>query len=318
MAKVWLPGKDSGYLHGFKVITDSMNAASKGTNLKPDQEVRPIPGLKLLGFFIRGLSLVSAGFAARCTLFLFSLPGRRAKHFREDELLKSAQRGWVMSGDKQIRTYTWGNGERRILLLHGWQSRGTALRYFVPILLGEGIQVVAMDAPGHGESSGYRMTITEYAQAILDVEQKVGPFSGAIAHSFGGRAITYAMGYLDHQWQLKKIVLLAVPASITRIFSEFFSKIGASEALIQAAHQLAVNRLGHPVEDSEIYNIGPRLKVKFLVIHDSEDQIVPLWEAQRIVDAIPGAQYITTHGLGHYRLAKAPATWEEVRSFFAT
>lgn len=294
-----------------------MNAVSKDPNIKTDQEVRPIPGLKLLGFFIRGLSLISAGFAARCTLFLFSLPGRKAKHYREDELLKSAKRNWVMSGGKQIRTYTWGDGDQKMLLLHGWQSRGTALRYFVPILMADGFQIVAMDAPGHGESSGYRMTITEYAQAILDVEQKAGPFTGAIAHSFGGRAITYALGYLNHPWKMEKIVLLAVPASITRIFLEFFSKIGASEALIQAAHQLAVNRLGHPVEDSEIYNIGPRLKVKFLVIHDSQDQIVPLWEAQRIVDAIPGAKFITTHGLGHYRLAKAPATWEEVRRFFS-
>ncbi len=305
-------------MHGGKVIEGSMNIESKVPISQIDQEVRPIPGLKLLGLLIRFLSLISAGFAARCTLFLFSLPGRRARHYKEDELLQSAHRQWVFSGGKQIRTYTWGNGDRRILLLHGWQSRGTALRYFVPVLIGEGFQVVAMDAPGHGESSGYQMTITDYARAILAVELKVGPFMGAIAHSFGGRAITYALGYLDHRWQMEKIVLLAVPASITRIFSDFFSKIGASDALIRAAHQLAVDRLGHPVEDSEIYNVGHRLIAKLLVIHDNQDQIVPLWEAKRIVDAIPGTKFITTKGLGHYRLAKAPSTWEEVRRFFTT
>jgi pimeloyl-ACP methyl ester carboxylesterase len=283
--------------------------------LRADQEVRPIPGLKVLGLLLRGLAAISPDAAARCLLFLFSLPGRKARHYREDELLQAARREVLDIGSGRIRIYTWGSGERAVLLLHGWQSRGTALRYFVPSLLEAGFRVVAMDAPGHGESGGYRMTLPGYAAAIRTVDKERGPFEGAITHSFGGRALTFALGFLDHEWRIRRLVMLAAPGSLVRIFQEFFQRIGSSESLIRAARATAVQMLGRPVEESEIYNLAPRLKVRLLLIHDEEDDIVPISEAERIANAFAGARLQRTRGYGHYRLAKAPEVWAAVRSF---
>lgn len=284
---------------------------------RPDQEVRPIPGLPALGLLIRVLGWIRPSWAAAGLLFLFSLPGRKARHYREDALLRSAGRGMLTLGRSRIRTYTWGKGPRAILLLHGWQSRGTALRYFVPSLLEAGFRVVAMDAPGHGESSGYRMTLPAYAQAILAVEQAEGPFEGAITHSFGGRALTYALGFLAHPWAIRNMVMLAAPGSLVRIFQEFFERIRASAEVITATRALATKMLGRPVEESEIYHMAHRLKVRLMLVHDEQDEIVPIEEAERISAAFPGSRLLRTLGHGHYRLAKVPEVWTEARDFLS-
>lgn len=270
------------------------------------QEVRPLAGLRFIGWVLRMVGWVSIEAAARLALFLYAVPGRKARHFREDELLQTAHRAFVIYDGWRIRTYTWGEGDRRVLLLHGWQSRGTALRYFVPALREQGFSVIAMDAPAHGESSGYRVALEDYAGAIRAVDVACGPFEGAITHSFGGRALSYAIGFLPHRWQLRRVVMLAVPASLSRIFLEFYGFIGAPPALAEATRRIAEQRLGRTVAETEIYNMGSLLQLPILVVHDEEDEIVPMSEAERIAAALPRASLLKTRGLGHFRLAKAP------------
>jgi len=274
------------------------------------QEVRPLAGLRFIGMVLRLVALLSVGAAARLALFLYAVPGKKARHYKEDALLQQARREFVRYRGWKVRTYTWGEGDRKVLLLHGWQSRGTALRYFVPELLSQGFAVVAMDAPAHGESSGYRVALQDYAGSIRAVDQAKGPFEGAITHSFGGRALSYALGFLPHEWKLQRVVMLAVPASLSRIFLEFYGYIGAPPALAEATRAIAERRLGRTVAETEIYNMGALLTLPVLVIHDEEDEIVPLAEAERIAAALPQATLIKTRGLGHFRLAKAPVIWQ--------
>lgn len=279
------------------------------SHLRPYQEVKPLPGLRLIGSILRLIGWFSPDLAARTLLFFFSITGRKAVHFREDRLLQETRRGRVESGGHRIRTYTWGESERRILLTHGWQSRGTALRYFVPILLSRGFQVVALDAPGHGESSGFRMVLPGYAEAIREVDRVLGPFEGAITHSFGGRALTYALGFLAHDWKLRRIVMLSAPMSLSGIFMEFFERLGIPEAIREATRRRGRHVLRRPIEESEIYNLGSRLQADLLLIHDTQDEVVPLDEARRIHTSLPGSRLHVTEGFGHYRQAKAPEIW---------
>jgi pimeloyl-ACP methyl ester carboxylesterase len=268
-----------------------------------------------MGALLRLIGWFSPAWAARTLLFVFSITGRKAVHFRQDQLLLEAQRQRIQCAGQRIQTYTWGESPRRILLTHGWQSRGTALRYFVPLLRSRGYQVVALDAPGHGESEGFRMILPAYAAAIREVDQRLGPFEGAITHSFGGRALTYALGFLAHDWQIKRVVMLSAPMSLSGIFEEFFDHLRIPASIRQATLQRGHHVLQRPVEASEIYNLGPRLQAELLIIHDSEDDVVPLHEAQRIHQALPGSRLHVTHGFGHYRLAKSPDVWQLAANF---
>lgn len=281
------------------------------------QKVRPLRGLHFLGYLIRFIGFFSPSLAARFLLLVFSISGRKAKHFREDNVLNAAKRSFINSGGKKIRIYQWGQSDKKVLLLHGWQSRGTALRYFVPTLMESGFEIVALDAPGHGESEGWTMILPTYAEAIKAVDVSYGPFQAAIAHSFGCRALTYAIAFLQHDWHVDKIVMLSVPSSLSRIFSEFFDSANIPTKIAWLARERATNILRQPLDNSEIFNLGDKLTSDILIIHDEDDKVVPLWEAQKINDALPDSKLIVTHDLGHYRLAKDPEVWRSVQQFIA-
>lgn len=282
-----------------------------------DVEVRPIPGLALWGALLRLLARFSPGVASRIGIFLFTIPGRKARHYRQDQLLESARRAFVRDGSHRIRVYSWGSGESRILLAHGWQSRGTALRYVVPAFVRRGYEVVAMDAPGHGESSGWRTSLSSYARAIRLADQQMGPFMGAITHSFGGRALTYALAYEPNDWQIGRIVMLAAPSSFSDIIDRFSEQLNMPAKMRPAILSRMAELLGRPVEDSEIHNLGTKVRAQIMLIHDEQDSIVPMWEAERIATRLPGVRLIKTRGFGHYRMAKSPEIWEIAVKFLS-
>lgn len=293
-----------------------MNQRMQSNRLRSDhQEVRPLAGLKVIGIILGILGWLHPGLASRLMFWVFSIPGKKAKHFKEDALLTSAKRGWISTQHGRIRTYTWGQETRKVLLCHGWQSRGTALRYLVPMFLSKGVTIVAMDGPGHGESDGYRMLLPTYAETIQSVDAHLGPFQMAVTHSFGGRALTYALGFLPHDWQIERVVMLAVPASLSEIFGAFFQQINASPRLIAAAKARIIHVLKRPLADSEIYNMGHLLKARICIIHDENDEIVPMAEAERIAQSLPECQLLKTSGLGHYRLVKSLQVQAYIKDF---
>ena len=87
---------------------------------------------------------------------IFTTPRMRAVHKRTDEIIESARLFEVLYGKIILKGYEWGRGARTILLVHGWESRGTALRSFVPGLVQAGFRVVAFDGPAHGNSQRWR------------------------------------------------------------------------------------------------------------------------------------------------------------------
>ncbi|MCF8237660.1 MAG: alpha/beta hydrolase [Saprospiraceae bacterium] len=279
------------------------------------QEIRTIPGLFFWGAILRWLSWISPRLASKLVLFFFTFPGRKARHYRQDHLFSAARRSWVMMNGKRLRVYQWGEGQRRILLLHGWQSRGTALRYLVPSFVERGLTVIAMDAPGHGESSGWRTTLVSYAKAIRAVDDMHGPFEGAITHSFGGRALAFALAFEDYPWQIKQIVMLAAPNAYEEIIDTFMVQLGLPEKLKPAVLHRMAQMLGRSVTESEIFSMGELVKARILLLHDEQDQIVPMWEAERIASRLPGVRLMKTRGYGHFRMAKSPEIWEVCRRF---
>jgi alpha-beta hydrolase superfamily lysophospholipase len=60
-------------------------------------------------------------------------------------------------------------------------------------LVKKGYEVIAFDAPAHGDSSGKTANAFQYRDAIKAVYEKFGPMHSFIAHSFGGLALSLFM-----------------------------------------------------------------------------------------------------------------------------
>lgn len=257
------------------------------------------------------LGAVAPGAAVRVAVRLFFRPRRHARPQREREILSTSKEIDLPGG---LRGHAWGSGERTVLLVHGWEGRGTQLCAFVAPLLAAGRRVVAIDGPAHGDSPGRETTLVEYARALLAVEHVVGPLEGLVAHSFGVAAAAVA---LDRGLRAERAVLIAGPASVEDVVDRYVRMVGLPRRVAERFRRAMVEKVGYRPEELQIASIGPRLRIPALVFHDPEDAEVPYADALAIAACWPGARLRTVRGYGHRRILRAEDVVREATEFLA-
>ncbi|HYQ70601.1 MAG TPA: alpha/beta fold hydrolase, partial [Gammaproteobacteria bacterium] len=185
-------------------------------------------------------------FALRAMRFLFASLGRvvpalmgrwafrlwfRTRRFPESaagrRIAGQATRETLSVDGLPVAVYRWGDGPV-VLFVHGWSGRGSQVAAFVEPLLRAGFQVLAVDAPGHGETPGERTNILECAAVLHAIEQAYGPLHGAITHSFGGMALAYA---LNHGMHVGRAVCLSAPATVDYLVQGFAETLAMPPAV---------------------------------------------------------------------------------------
>jgi pimeloyl-ACP methyl ester carboxylesterase len=225
----------------------------------------------------------------------------RERHWREQ-----ARTDRIAWRNTSLARYTWGAPDApAILLIHGWNGRGTQMGAFAGPLVEAGFRAVACDAPGHGRSPGCSTHIFEYAEAIQALAQNSGPVVGAIAHSFGVPATARA---LQQGLQLPRLVAIAAPAGAEFLLRRFAHLLDIPDSVIAAMRTR--------IERSFGMDIFARLSTEAmladcplpgLIVHDRGDRDVPVTHAERLQRAWPTARLLLTEGLGHRRILRDPA-----------
>mgnify|MGYP001611974951 CR=1 FL=1 len=279
---------------------------------------RPI-ALVFMRFAFGILSKLFPRFAANWAFQIFTKPRVKATHKTSDEVLESARIFEFLHGTNLLKGYEWGAGERTILLVHGWESRGTAMRSFVPGLLAAGYRVVTFDAPAHGDSAGERTNLPEYASAVRAFIKKVGGVESIVTHSFGGAAAVYALAHLDDAIEIEKLVLIAAPASTQKVVHHFVKLVNLSgKAYAIFRNNLRQKMRNLPFEQADIKHGLEKVKVKeVLIVHDKTDPSVSFESAEEIFERYDHVSLLVTHGFGHYKLMKQPEVIEPVVRFVA-
>ncbi len=254
--------------------------------------------------------------AAKSALYLFSKPRIRAVHRSTDPVLESARLFEVLYGKIILKCYEWGSGEKNILLVHGWESRGTAMRTFVPGLVAAGYRVVALDGPAHGNSSGKHTNLPHFAGAIKAVIYQIGGVESIITHSFGGATSVFALSHLDNSIHIEKLVLIGVPASTRQVITDFVNLIGLPKIAAKAFQKLLQSKVNLPLEEMDVEKSLARVNVgEVLIVHDKFDLDVPFQSAESIYENCENASLLVTQGYGHYKLMKHPDVIEKVVEF---
>ena len=226
---------------------------------------------------------------------------------------QAAERDTLQVDGVPVAVYRWGEPGPVVLFVHGWSGRGSQVAAFVRPLCRAGYRVMAVDAPGHGETPGNRTNILECARVLQAVEQSYGPLHGVITHSFGGMVLAYAM---VQGLAVGRAACIAAPARVEFLVERF--------ARIMAMPDTVVTNLGERLEqrfDRDIWDLlatdanARRLDVPALVIHDEQDSSVPWQQGRQIADAWQGAQFMLTQGLGHNRILRDPAVIKRVVAF---
>ena len=290
-------------------------------NTRPSEQhdrsvYQPIPGrFRMVGPLSRVFPFGAAWTAER----LFLTPPRFAAPDRERDVLARARSGAIRVASRRIATWTWGTGPR-VLLVHGWGGRGSQLGAFVEPLVAAGFSVACFDGPAHGASEGRVATIPELAETLGAVADALGPVRGIIAHSGGGAVSGWSVRrrLLDGFVDLPEAIALVAPAADFRGYFERFKEASGLSAAARARLDRRLEaRVGAPSEAFDLSRFAADLPMAALVVHDREDTEVRWAEGASIAAAWPGAELLTTRGLGHRRILRDPAVVARVIAFLA-
>ncbi|MFE0173421.1 alpha/beta fold hydrolase [Streptomyces sp. NPDC059002] len=267
---------------------------------------------------INAVSRVSAGLAGSAAYTLFHMPLARSKmRSSERELFAATHRGRIRVNGKSAVTYLWGSGERPVLLVHGWQSRGSRYADLIPGLLDRGYSVVTFDAPGHGDGTGRSTTILEYRSILTELHDQYGTFEALVAHSLGTLASFYA---IKGGVKAERIVALSGVRDFEYLLDEFCAELKLrpvlrGELLTRIGKHLFP---GMPADlmPFSVSHATEAITAPVLVVHDEGDSRIGVGQGRGIAEAFGDqARLIITQGLGHRRILGDPEVVRAVLEF---
>jgi esterase/lipase len=293
--------------------------APEGYVSKPLKALKLPFSVKFLKFSFKYVSPVLPRFFGKMGWELFQRPFIRAKHSRTDEILEAAEKFQIDHNDHIIKAYSWGEGERIVLLVHGWESRGTAMRAFVPHLLAKGFRVVTFDGPAHGSSSGKKANPFLFAQMITKMVDTLGGVHTIIGHSFGGFSTAITLSIVSPQIKVERMVLMAAFSNTLSPMGEFQKFFGFGEkvlkSMLKVAHQeIKINPLKADFRILE----KPENVQEALIVQDLKDNVVVHQNGLDFYHNWKNTKMIQTEGFGHFRILKEQPVIERVVKFIAS
>jgi pimeloyl-ACP methyl ester carboxylesterase len=261
------------------------------------------------GFLSRTAPDVASRFAAD----LFMKPRKFEAPDREREVLAEATPFELLLGtDMRIQAWRWGRGPA-VLLVHGWEGRGSQLAPFVRPLVASGRSVITFDAPGHGASSGKRSSLPHFAYAVRGVAA-ANPPHAIVAHSLGCAATTLA---LRDGMAAERLVYIAPPLNPSDYVTRFGEIIGVSEPVLDRMKLRIEERFLRKWSDYSLAETAREMTAPLLVVHDRTDPETLYAEGAALAEAWPGARLMTTEGLGHRRVLRDEKVIEAATKFIA-
>ncbi len=258
-------------------------------------------------------SFVAPSWTAKKALKLFLTPNSPAIKPWENV---AEEKGRRFKLSNHISAIEWGEvmAQKRILLVHGWESRATQLYGLVPSLLNLGYKVVAVDMPAHGHSQGTMSNAKEFVETILLAQQRLGKFDVVIGHSMGAGASGMAMAKgLDTQ----KLVLISGPSSIENVLRRFTGFIGLNARTSDLFVRFVEKHVGGAVDTLDSARLLDQCQVPALLIHDQEDLEIPISESKRLLGAFKMATLFETSGQGHRKILKYEGTINKITEFLS-
>jgi pimeloyl-ACP methyl ester carboxylesterase len=246
----------------------------------------------------------------------FTVPSPRGRRDRQTDPGRPFQ---VRRHGRTVAGEVWGEGPA-VYLVHGWGGWRWQLDGFVAPLVEAGFRVVAFDAPSHGASdpgpSGPgRSTVLELADALAAVVAAMGPAHAVVAHSLGATAAAFALrGGLPVE-RAAFLAPMADPLPYTRTFA---GRLGFGERVRTRLVDRIERRVGLPLSAFDVPAMAEQVATPpLLLVHDRQDAETGWADSAAIARSWPRCRLVTTGGLGHRRILRAPGVIAEVVEFVA-
>lgn len=232
----------------------------------------------------------------------------------EEDVLKKAEKNRITFNDFEIQMYQWGKGEKKILLVHGWEGHAGNFAYIIERLLQEDYTIIAFDGPSHGASSSGKTSSFEFTALVAALIQQYQP-TQLISHSFGSVASIIALGS-NPALKIDRYIGITVPNKFRERLEEIAKYLGLPYTVvsrlikkIEAEHDIKVDAIN--VED---YAQKARVE-KALILHDVNDRVLPIKKSREVANKWTAAELVEVTATGHYKILGADPVIEKVVTF---
>jgi pimeloyl-ACP methyl ester carboxylesterase len=245
--------------------------------------------------------MISPKLATSFAIKLFITPLKHTIPKRELHMETTSKQTFINlpTLNKKIVVYEYGESTKKILLVHGWSGRGTQLVKIADELVKTGFSTVSFDAPAHGKSSGKSTIMTEFITSILVLEKKFGPFDAAIGHSLGGMALLNAV---KNNLQIKRLVIIGSGDKVPDIVDSFVAKLELQPKISNLMQNRFEKKYGVKMNAFDASFAAKEVVIPTLVIHDENDNEIPLSASKNIFQNLINGQLLITKGLGHRKI----------------
>jgi pimeloyl-ACP methyl ester carboxylesterase len=217
----------------------------------------------------------------------------------------------------KVKCYSWGKGDKTILLVHGWDASAVDFYKMIPALTAAGYRVVAFDGPAHGGSEGGRTHLIDFKQVLHQMVSEWGMPYAIIGHSMGGGASTFML--MDYPGvRVQKLVAIATTIVSKRFFENLFANEKVPLKMQQAFFKGYTQELGEPVERYDLLTRKDPIKAnKILMIYSDNDEVVPARDVKEFLKQNPQISSLNAKDCGHYNILKNKAVIEKITAFLS-
>lgn len=254
--------------------------------------------MHIVGQTLNVVSLIAPKAASKRAFSLFTKPLKGLYNDKQRAYFDSAFKEELSYNNLSIMTYRWlGSNGKTVLLAHGWDSNSHRWAYLIDLLKSLDYTVLAIDAPAHGRSGSEECNAILYSEFINVVAQKHQP-DIVIGHSVGGMATLF----FQHKYQLAsidKLVILGAPSNFVGVFDRYVKMLGYNNIIKKGLDTIIFERFGQLPDYFNTARLSEEISTKALIIHDTEDKIIPYNDALDYKKHYKNAQLVTTTGYGH-------------------
>lgn len=217
----------------------------------------------------------------------------------------------------RVKGYRWNHpSEKKLLILHGYESGIVNFDRYINPLVRMGYEVIGIDAPAHGKSSGKMINALDYKNFILFLNKELGPVKNFISHSFGGLGLSLALEEIKHDNSFRAVLIAPATESTTAI-DQFFQLMQLPRKVRVEFNKIITEANNKPPSWYSVARAAAHIKARVLFLQDKDDPLTPYADVKPIIEKkYPNFRFIISKGMGHRRIYRDPQQVKIITDFF--
>jgi pimeloyl-ACP methyl ester carboxylesterase len=225
------------------------------------------------------------------------------------------------------KIYSWwipsGNSEVCVILMHGWGKNASLMMPYIKNLHAKGYNLIAFDSRNHGDSDkDGHSSLIKFAEDISACIDYVKANKAAesvrvylIGLSIGGAASIYAAS-TDNR--IGKIVTVGAPSNPADVMRKHLRNKRIPNIMLSMVFKYLEFKVGKKFKDLSAAGNIAKTKAKLLLIHGTNDKVVPVEQAGLILKASNKnqADLWEIKGKGHSNCHYEKEFWNRLARFF--